>query len=441
MEPHHRLQPLQPRRQRHQLAVHIGHLLRVTKMEHEVWWRCYDHGWAKGDIVEEAWSHPAKMAKGLVFRILREGLARGWFHRDDGLVIDPFMGIGSTGIACSSLGLRAIGCEVEPRFVELAKANRELHRREWEAMNLPVFEVFQGDSRNLAALVREHVAGCVTSPPYAEDVVHGRPSKMTQGIFKGRAAATGLGDYGTTPGQIGAMKAGAITSPPFREAQSGGGILKNGYEWKHPGGIPDSVKTRTYHEGNVGQTPGNIAALPMHAVTSPPYEGMMSDKRDPADKLAKAAARAGGHFQEQIGDPGHMGAYGGTYGSTAEGQVGVTSGESYWSAVRTIYEQLWELFSPNSHLAVVLKSYVKAGKLVDLPQMTLDLLVAIGFEPVTIIRAMLVAEYEQTSLLPEVPSKRKAKLSFFRRLYQAKHPENAIDFETVLVVKRRGFVP
>ena len=48
-----------------------------------------------------------------------------------------------------------------------------------------------------------------------------------------------------------------------------------------------------------------------------------------------------------------------------------------------VYQQLYDLFPVNGHLAVVVKPFVRNKKLVDLPQMTLDLLVAIGWEPVT----------------------------------------------------------
>ncbi len=76
--------------------------------------------------------------------------------------------------------------------------------------------------------------------------------------------------------------------------------------------------------------------------------------------------------------------------------------------------------------------------MVDLPGMTLSMLVDIGFEPVVEVRAMLVAEHSQTSMLPEVPEKRKKRSSFFRRLYEAKYPQNAIDYEVCLVVRKPG---
>ena len=48
-------------------------------MEHLIWWGAYDQRW-EGIIVPDAMSHPAKMARGLVTRIVAEGLRRGWWR-------------------------------------------------------------------------------------------------------------------------------------------------------------------------------------------------------------------------------------------------------------------------------------------------------------------------------------------------------------------------
>ena len=37
------------------------------------------------------------------------------------LVIDPFMGIGSTGIACVNSNRKFIGCELDPTYFEIAQ--------------------------------------------------------------------------------------------------------------------------------------------------------------------------------------------------------------------------------------------------------------------------------------------------------------------------------
>ena len=39
---------------------------------------------------------------------------------DDGTVLDPFMGSGTTGVACANLGRKFIGIEIEPKYFDIA---------------------------------------------------------------------------------------------------------------------------------------------------------------------------------------------------------------------------------------------------------------------------------------------------------------------------------
>jgi site-specific DNA-methyltransferase (adenine-specific) len=41
--------------------------------------------------------------------------------KPDDLVLDPFMGSGTTGMACKAEGRRFVGIELDPEYVEIAR--------------------------------------------------------------------------------------------------------------------------------------------------------------------------------------------------------------------------------------------------------------------------------------------------------------------------------
>jgi DNA modification methylase len=43
-----------------------------------------------------------------------------WASDDSDLVVDPFMGSGTTGVAAVKLGRRFIGIEIEPKYFDIA---------------------------------------------------------------------------------------------------------------------------------------------------------------------------------------------------------------------------------------------------------------------------------------------------------------------------------
>jgi site-specific DNA-methyltransferase (adenine-specific) len=47
-------------------------------------------------------------------------LMRVLVQRTEGVVLDPFMGSGTTGVACVNLGRKFIGIEIEPRYFDIA---------------------------------------------------------------------------------------------------------------------------------------------------------------------------------------------------------------------------------------------------------------------------------------------------------------------------------
>ncbi len=59
----------------------------------------------------EASGHPTEKHPGLMAVLVK---------RATGTVLDPFMGSGTTGVACAKLGRKFVGVEIEPKYFDLA---------------------------------------------------------------------------------------------------------------------------------------------------------------------------------------------------------------------------------------------------------------------------------------------------------------------------------
>ena len=99
---------------------------------------------------------PLKLAERLITMYSKEG----------DVVLDPFLGIGTTVVAAQNLGRHALGVELNPEFARVAER--------WKTQNTNMLfknlrhKVVNDDCRSLSKYVRgESVQLTVTSPPYA----------------------------------------------------------------------------------------------------------------------------------------------------------------------------------------------------------------------------------------------------------------------------------
>jgi len=289
------------------------------------WHGCYDDGW--GDFIieghpeiieslfghipqeESAYKHPAKFAKGLIERIVLHGLSEGWWAAND-LIGDPFGGVALGGLVCAYNDLRWLGVELEQAFVDLGRANIDLHRQRLTNGGLPIPKIVQGDSRRFAEIVAE-AQGVVTSPPWTGNVeghigahkfkdaeafadymlaqdaknpaIHARSRKALIASFNRDKDK----NYGTSPGQIASLPEGnadaVVTSPPYagispEKSGSGINIEKQWETYRASGGglsLKGFAEQQARHSEGYGSSPGQIASLPDGnadaVVTSPPY--------------------------------------------------------------------------------------------------------------------------------------------------------------------------
>jgi 16S rRNA G966 N2-methylase RsmD len=76
-----------------------------------------------GKILPQLWHHPTPKPVALVEHFLR-------LHTQPGdLVLDPFAGAGTTGVACARLGREFLGFELDPHWAEVANERIEADRR------------------------------------------------------------------------------------------------------------------------------------------------------------------------------------------------------------------------------------------------------------------------------------------------------------------------
>jgi site-specific DNA-methyltransferase (adenine-specific) len=62
-------------------------------------------------------SHPSLKPQALMRVLVRASLPLG-----KGILLDPFMGAGSTIAAAAHLGLKSVGVELDPKYFSMAKA-------------------------------------------------------------------------------------------------------------------------------------------------------------------------------------------------------------------------------------------------------------------------------------------------------------------------------
>lgn len=399
------------------------------------WHGVYSDGW-KGIITDASFAHPAKMARGQLRRILWWLLSEGRI-RPGQTVIDPFGGIGSTGIECAYVGLQAVLCELEPKFHALALENFELHRRHWEVLGATVPQIVNGDSRKLSELLAPVLAECcVSSPPYAESINNQSvkscvKSEAQRGMYNlGGGQLANPGNYGQTPGQLGAMKAGdvaaVLSSLPYASGTVHDG---NGIDQSKLTGNPAGEHSQAKAEG-YGQTLGQLGSMPTGdcVVSSPPYEGSVQGTDVAFFEKMEKDQNPGPRIVGRRTPPQDYG--------ESDGQLGREQAETFWAAAAEIVHQCWLLLKPGATTCWVTKAFVRNGAIVDFPGDWSRLLESQGFRVTHHIRCWLTSETKEDNLFGGVDVKKTSRKSFFRRLHEKKRPDLAIDYEVVVVAEK-----
>jgi len=133
---------------------------RLNELDGKTWGKYSISIW---DIVktpeEMKLKHPAMFPVELCRRLIQIYTKKG------DLVIDPFVGSGSTLVACKELGRRGVGIDINEKFVKLAQ--ERLVQESLDTSEIESPKVYTDDAANLLNYVEVESADlCITSPPY-----------------------------------------------------------------------------------------------------------------------------------------------------------------------------------------------------------------------------------------------------------------------------------
>jgi len=343
-------------------------------------------------------AHPAKMSFLLAEKIFKHLEHLGLIHKGD-RIIDFMAGTGRTGIVAALNGYKFVGIELEPHFIEMIEKNREVLKN--KMMRDPDWNIIQGDARKLSKLLEEHGAG-ITSPVYGNTDLRYRQNGI---VINGKNTTVHICTRPT--------KDAAIVSPPYSQAQDGGGIFRKGYK------DIDMVGNRTYAKSTHNFTEDQIGNLKDAAIVSPPYENMDVDG---ARKMIE------GYFNK-IGGIGHAKTDGVQQDNSEN--IGSKQSQTYLEAMYKVYLEAYK--AGISPLVVVTKNPTRNHKLRRLDIDTARLLEMVGYKIIDYHQAVLWHWVEQKQLDGSVKRIPKGRLSFFKRL-SLKNGNVAADHEDILFV-------
>ena len=361
-----------------------------------------DTSFRKQFFIPESFSHPAKMDAQLLIWIVEK------YTQVGETILDPMAGSGTAMLACT-LGRNVVMVELEDKFCKMMAGNwNEVSMRPQLGSQMGNCQIIQGDARQLEGLLLDK----------------------------------------------------CIFSPPFAEAQSGGGIAVKGYRGpKH--GPTDLVGKRSYMPDNIGNSEGQIGNLPYgqidKIVTCPPYEEAMGDKHhSPRNKVFVKEKRTYNTYTDRVDSiitsppysltvqKGHEGVQAwkvieglknadnktlrekskelaekgiivNQYGESPE-NIGNLKSDSYLEAMLQVYQQCYKVLKPVGLMILVTKNFIRNKQIIRLDTDTIKLCEQAGF-------IYLERHYRKLSAQ-----------SFWRTIYHQKHPEvEQINHEDVLV--------
>ena len=390
-----------------------------------VWKGCYEQRWHT-HIVPAAFAHPAKTSRALLIRIYNYLLDREVLHPGD-TVLDPFAGVGTTAIEGAVRQMLVIGVELEPKFVAMAHANIEKHRRYWEGMGYPIPMIVQGDSRQLRQLVGGVMDTVVSSPPYAGSLTQGNaPEGYDYTRYGGGGQLASSQTYGKTEGQLERMVSGdvdaVVSSPPYwkdrTHSENQTDIAPEVREKLSKADLAD--RRYGFSNGQLGEMrSGQIDVV----IGGPPSENSDQNWHDGLKRVDLERGVRAGMKNDGIG-------IGRQWGLSA-GNICHEQGETFWVAACQVIHETYALLKPGGVAVWIVKAFVRDRQYVDFPAQWRRLCERVGFQTREEIHAVFTREFSVKGHVV----RRVERKSFFRRLAEKKGSPR-VDWETIWVMQK-----
>ncbi len=150
----------------------------------------------EGRDVRDKDLHPATYPISLASRCIQ------LFTHEGELVLDPFVGSGTTLVAARDLGRNAVGFDLNPRYVELATQRLSQQDLLGQSEQLSICD----DARRIGEYLHpESVSLIVTSPPYANLLNRKRKNKSRRGAERLNGQYQKVEQYSQDPRDLGTL--------------------------------------------------------------------------------------------------------------------------------------------------------------------------------------------------------------------------------------------
>lgn len=118
------------------------------------------------------------------------------------LVLDPFVGVGTTLVAAQDLNRNAVGFDLREEYIEVSRKRLKQSRLSQSTRQIAVMD----DALNIPKYFEENtISLCITSPPYSNMLNRPRLNKSIRGDLRQNAQFMKVQQYSDDPRDLGTM--------------------------------------------------------------------------------------------------------------------------------------------------------------------------------------------------------------------------------------------